>query len=151
MLRYFSLILLASGAAGAATGPTYYKDVVPVLQRNCQSCHRPGEAAPMSFLDYQSTRPWAKAIKSAVQVKKMPPWSADQNASHKFANDRSLSEADRNTLLAWVEAGAPEGNPKEAPKPPSQSMRPAVNRSADKLAASGTPRTRRRGTYRRRA
>jgi len=117
MLRSISLILLMTGPVALASGPTYYKDIVPVLQRNCQSCHRSGEAAPMSFLDYPSTRPWAKAIKSAVQVKKMPPWSADPNASHKFANDRSLSEADRNTLIAWVDAGAPEGNSKDAPKP----------------------------------
>ncbi|HLG97393.1 MAG TPA: cytochrome c [Bryobacteraceae bacterium] len=116
MLRWFPAVVLANLTALAAT-PTFYKDVVPVLQRNCQSCHRPGEAAPMSFLDYASTRPWAKAIKSAVQIKKMPPWSADPAASHKFANDRSLSDADRSTLIAWVDAGAPEGNPADAPKP----------------------------------
>ncbi|MBZ5608648.1 MAG: cytochrome c [Acidobacteriia bacterium] len=119
MLRWISLGVLAGVAASAATNPSpsYYKDVVPVLQRNCQNCHRPGEAAPMSFLDYASTRPWAKAIKTAVQVKKMPPWFAEPGASHKFANDRSLSDADRNTLVAWVDAGAPAGDPKDAPKP----------------------------------
>lgn len=117
MLRWISLVLLINGSLAVASDPTYYKDVVPVLQRNCQSCHRPGEAAPMSFLDYGSTRPWAKAIKSAVQVNKMPPWFAEPNASHKFANDRSLSDADRKTLVAWVDAGAAEGNPADAPKP----------------------------------
>jgi hypothetical protein len=102
--------------AGPTPSPTYYKDVLPVLQKNCQGCHRPGEAAPMSFLEYKTTRPWARAIKSAVQVKKMPPWLADPHFG-KFANDRSLSETDRNTLVAWVDAGAPEGNPKDGPEP----------------------------------
>lgn len=94
----------------------FYKDVLPVLEKNCQGCHRPGEAAPMTFLDYQSTRPWAKAIKSVVISRKMPPWFADPHYG-KFANDRTLSEADLNTLVAWVDNGAKAGNPKDAPKP----------------------------------
>lgn len=73
--------VFASGTlacAGTASGPvTFYKDVLPVLQKNCQTCHRPGEAAPASFLTYESTRPWAKSIKAAVLSKKMPPWFAD--------------------------------------------------------------------------
>ena len=99
-----------------AASVTFYKDVLPVLEKNCQGCHRPGEAAPMTFLDYQSTRPWAKAIKSVVVSKKMPPWFADPHYG-KFANDRTLSEADVNTLVAWVDNGVKEGNPKDAPKP----------------------------------
>ncbi len=95
---------------------SFYKDVVPVLQRNCQGCHRPGEIAPMSFLDYKSTRPWAGLMKNAVLLRKMPPWFADPRYG-KFANDRRLPEADLKTLVAWVDAGAPEGNPKEAPAP----------------------------------
>ena len=51
-------------------GMSFNKDVLPILQRNCQVCHRPGEAAPMSFLTYESTRPWAKAIKQAVVTRK---------------------------------------------------------------------------------
>ncbi|MBX9599617.1 MAG: cytochrome c [Bryobacteraceae bacterium] len=103
--------------AAAATGssqPTFHKDVLPVLQKNCQSCHRPGEAGPMHFTDYKSTRPWAKAIKQAVQTRKMPPWFADP-AHGKFANDRSLAEADIKTLVAWADGGAKEGSPKDAP------------------------------------
>jgi hypothetical protein len=104
--------------AGTISSPpvTFYRDVLPVLQKNCQLCHRPGETAPASFLTYESTRPWAKAIKTAVLTKRMPPWLADPHFG-KFANDRSLSDDDIQTLVSWVAAGAPEGNPKDAPKP----------------------------------
>jgi hypothetical protein len=119
MPRAFVLSLFLGVVARAATAPspvTFYKDVVPVLRRDCQGCHRPGEVAPMSFLDYKSTRPWAKAMKAAVLQRKMPPWFADPRYG-KFANDRSLPEADLKTLVAWVDLGALEGNPKEAPAP----------------------------------
>lgn len=116
------LFLISLGAAAlassaiAATTPTYYKDVLPVLQKNCQTCHRPGEAAPMQFMSYESTRPWAKAIKTAVATKKMPPWFADPSVGH-FANDRTLSAADIATLVAWADNGAEAGNPADAPAP----------------------------------
>ena len=103
-------------AAAPNSQPTFYKDVLPVLQRNCQNCHRPGEAGPMSFLDYESTRPWAKAIKSAVVTKKMPPWFADPQYGH-FENDRTLPAAELDTLISWVDTGAKAGNPKDAPSP----------------------------------
>ncbi len=103
--------------AGTASEPvTFYKDVLPVLQKNCQTCHRPGEIAPASFLTYETTRPWARSIKTAVLTKKMPPWFADEHHG-KFSNDRSLAESDIHTLVAWVDAGAPAGDPKDAPKP----------------------------------
>jgi hypothetical protein len=103
-------------AAPPSTSVTYYKDVAPVVQNRCQECHRPGEVAPMSFMTYDDIRPWAKAMKTAVLTKKMPPWSADPHYG-KFSNDRSLSQAEIDTLVAWVDAGAPAGNPKDAPKP----------------------------------
>ena len=71
-------------------GCPFNKDVLPILQRECQVCHRPGEAAPMSFLTYESTRPWAKAIKQAVVTRKMPPWFADAGIGS-FRNDPSLT------------------------------------------------------------
>jgi hypothetical protein len=117
-----SLILCVLGSvtlasAGTVSAPvTFYKDVLPVLQKNCQTCHRPGEIAPASFLTYESTRPWAKSIKTAVLTKKMPPWFADAHYG-KFANDRSLANADIQTLVSWVDAGALAGDPKDAPKP----------------------------------
>jgi hypothetical protein len=95
---------------------TFYKDVLPILQKNCQTCHRPGEIAPMSFLTYKDTRPWAKAIKQAVVSRQMPPWFADPNYGH-FSNDRTLSGATIKTLAAWADGGALEGNPKDAPAP----------------------------------
>ncbi len=114
----FTLFAAAGAAAMAATtpSPTFYKDVLPVLQNRCQSCHRPGEAAPMSLLDYKGTRPYAKAIKAAVLERKMPPWPADPHYGV-FENDRRLSETEINTLTAWADGGAPEGDPKDAPKP----------------------------------
>ncbi len=117
-MRVLTLGLACAALLAAAPNstPTFYKDVLPVLQRNCQNCHRPGEAGPMSFLSYESTRPWAKAIKAAVATKKMPPWFADPRYGH-FENDRRLSEAEFNTLISWVDTGATAGNPKDAPKP----------------------------------
>ncbi len=119
-MRLFALGLVCAAAVFAAntgsTPVTFYKDVVPVLQKNCQNCHRPGEAAPMSFMSYESTRPWAKAMKAAVLTKKMPPWYADPHYG-KFANDRTMADSDMNTLVAWVDGGSAAGNPKDAPAP----------------------------------
>jgi hypothetical protein len=100
----------------AATVPTFSKDVAPILQQNCQSCHRPGEPTPFSLLSYKEARPWAAAIKEAVVGRKMPPWYADPHYG-KFANDRTMSQKDIDTIVAWAGGGAPEGNPKDLPKP----------------------------------
>lgn len=90
---------------------TFNKDVLPILQKNCQTCHRPGELGPMSLLTYESTRPWARAMKEAVLTKKMPPWFADAQYGH-FRNAPKLTEADRHTIATWVDNGAPEGDAK---------------------------------------
>src|ERR1700682_2237941 len=95
---------------------TFTKDVAPILQQNCQTCHRPGEAAPFSLLTYEQARPWAKAIRSAVLEKKMPPWFADPQFG-KFSNDASLSQSNINTLVAWIDAGAPLGDANDMPAP----------------------------------
>ena len=97
---------------------TFHRDVLPILQRHCQSCHRPGEAAPFSLLTYNDARPWAKAIREAVLTKKMPPWFADPEYGH-FRNDQRLSPAEVRTVGDWVSAGAPEGDPALAPEPAS--------------------------------
>jgi hypothetical protein len=101
---------------GSMSAPTYTKEVAPILQKHCQSCHRPGEAAPFSMLTYEETRPWAGAMKVAVRLKTMPPWYADPQIGH-FSNDRSLSQKDIDTIVAWATAGAPKGDPKDMPAP----------------------------------
>ena len=117
------LILVASVflclSAIAATNPSTvtFTDVAPILAGHCQECHRPGEVAPMSFLTYRQVRPWAKAIKEAVLVKKMPPWFADPHYG-KFRNDRSLTQKDIDTLVAWADQGAPEGGLHRLAEPP---------------------------------
>src|SRR5262245_44924420 len=94
---------------------TFNKDVVPVLQKNCQTCHRAGGVAPMSFTTFESTRPWAKAIKAAVLSRKMPPWFADPHVGE-FRNAPTMSQADIATLTAWVDSGAIEGNLADKPE-----------------------------------
>ncbi len=116
ILKTTVLLLAAAALAMAAPAPTFSKEVAPILQRRCQSCHRPGEAAPFSLLNYKSARPWAASIKEAVKVRRMPPWFADPHYG-KFSNDRSLTQAEMDTLIAWVNAGAPEGDPKDLPAP----------------------------------
>ena len=108
------LSIATLSAANDGSAPTYYKEVLPILQKNCQGCHRPGEIGPMSLGEYKTTRPLAKAIKQAVVTRKMPPWFADPHVN-KFANDRSLSQSDIDTITAWVDGGAPEGNSADAP------------------------------------
>ena len=112
----FALMAALPVSAASSSEVTFNRDVLPILQKNCQACHRPGEPAPMSFLTYQQVRPWAKAIREAVLLKKMPPWFADPHYG-KFSNDRSLSETAINTLVAWADGGAPEGDPKDLPRP----------------------------------
>ncbi len=109
----------AQGAATAGAAPTFTKDVAPILNKNCVSCHRPGEIGPMSFLTYETTRPWARSIKDKVVKREMPPWGADAARSMKLGNDRSLPQADIDTLVAWAAAGAPRGNPADLPPTPT--------------------------------
>jgi Copper type II ascorbate-dependent monooxygenase, C-terminal domain len=111
----FSVCAAAATNSGS-TAVTFNKEVLPIMQKRCQDCHRPGEVAPMSLLTYKDARPWAKAIRQAVLTKKMPPWFADPAYGH-FANDRSLSQGEIDTLVSWVDGGAKEGNPKDAPTP----------------------------------
>lgn len=108
----------ATAQEGAATDTvTFNRDVLSVLQKNCQTCHRPGEIGPMSFLSYQEVRPWAKAIKAAVLSRKMPPSFLDPAYGHFFKDDKRLNEADLKTLVAWADGGAPEGAAKDKPEP----------------------------------
>ncbi len=96
---------------------TFNKDVAPIVQKNCQACHRPGEVAPMSFLTYKEVRPWARSIREAVVSRQMPPWFADPKHGE-FSNDCRLSQKEIDTVTAWVEGGAKEGDPKDLPPNP---------------------------------
>jgi hypothetical protein len=100
----------------AAPAPTFSKDVLPILQRSCQKCHRPGTAAPMSLLTYQEARPWARSIKARVTSRQMPPWHIDRSIGE-YADDPSLSDREIATIAAWIDGGAPQGNPADAPPP----------------------------------
>jgi len=111
-----SFLMASAVLAQSSTPPAFYKDVLPVLQKHCQTCHRPGEIAPMSFIGYRETRPWAKAIKTSVLTKKMPPWFADPQYGH-FTNERRLTEKEIGVLVSWADNGAAEGNEKDKPAP----------------------------------
>jgi hypothetical protein len=118
-MRYLMICLISSAALNAADAAeppsaTFYRDVLPILQERCQSCHRAGEIGPMPLGTYTEARPWAKAIRQAVVTRKMPPWNAD-GPHGKFRNDPSLAQKEIDTLVAWVDGGAPEGNAKDAP------------------------------------
>jgi hypothetical protein len=115
-----ALLIAAASGATAPDQPTFNKDILPILEDHCLSCHRPGEIAPMPLVTYEQTRQWAPAIAKAVQSKMMPPWFADPQFG-RFANDPSLSESQVATILAWVKAGSPEGNSHDAPAPRSWS------------------------------
>ena len=119
-LALFALLLDTSSLLGGNPQPTFYRDVLPILQEHCLSCHRQGQVAPMSLVTYDETRPWAPAIAKSVQSKMMPPWFADPRFGH-FSNDPSLTELQVETILAWVKAGAPAGDPHDAPSPPQWS------------------------------
>jgi hypothetical protein len=114
-LRLSAAYVVAAQTATTAAA-TFYKDVAPVLQKNCETCHRPGQIAPMAFQTFEATRPYARAIRTAVLAKTMPPWFADAGSGH-ILNDRSLTPAEIDTLVKWADTGAPAGNPKDAPRP----------------------------------
>jgi len=96
---------------------TFTRDVASILYNNCAECHRPNDIAPMSLLSYKEVRPWARSIKEKVVNREMPPWSPDP-AYGEFSNDHRLAQKDIDTIAAWVDQGAKEGNPKDLPKMP---------------------------------
>lgn len=114
------LVVTAQFAVRASnTGevPSFSKDVAPILYKNCASCHRPGEIAPMSLQTYKEVRPWAKAIREQVVNREMPPWHADPHIGE-WTNDRRLSQKEIDTIVAWVDLGVPEGSSKDLPALP---------------------------------
>jgi mono/diheme cytochrome c family protein len=120
MIGMGAFLVLAAPAAAAET-PTFSKDVAPILQAKCQSCHQPNSIAPMSLISFQEARPWARSIKERVATRQMPPWHIDKSVGiQSFKNDMSLSDDQIDTIVRWVDGGAPQGDPKDLPpaKPP---------------------------------
>src|SRR5436189_5393135 len=110
-----SLLAMAVDARGA-TQVTFTKDIAPIFQAKCQECHQPNSIAPMSLITFAESRPWAKSIKNRVSTRQMPPWHIDQSVGvQKFKNDMSLSQKQIDTIVSWVDAGAPQGDPKDMP------------------------------------
>ena len=109
LIAAMAMPALGNAAKDATTDrPTYNEDVGQILLDNCASCHRQNQIAPMSLLSYREVRPWARAIKSQIVKREMPPWFADPRFG-KFSNDKSLSDGEVAKIVAWVDAGAPEG------------------------------------------
>jgi len=126
LVALFALVVmtLTSGSLGAQTTAiaspqvTFTKEVAPILQQHCQECHRPNAIAPMSLQTYEEARPFAKAIKERVSARMMPPWFIDPNVGiNKFKNYGGLTDDEIATLVKWVDAGAPMGNPADMPAP----------------------------------
>jgi hypothetical protein len=109
---------LGLSASAVAEPPTFAKDVAPILYASCVGCHRPGEVAPMSLVSYEDVRPWAKAIRSKVVSREMPPWGADPHYGT-FKDDRSLNAAQIATIVSWADGGAPRGRDTDLPRLPS--------------------------------
>lgn len=123
-----AIVMIATAVASFTAAPaaaqrpaadrqvTFTKDVAPILQKSCVSCHRAGEMAPMSLVTYEETRPWARAIKTRVAAREMPPWHIDRTIGiQKFRDDPSLSDEQVATIVKWVDSGAPRGNPQDMP------------------------------------
>jgi len=108
----------SASAQSRTVAPTFTKDVAPIFYKNCVSCHRPGDIAPMSLLTYEDARPYVTSIRSKVSNGTMPPWHAEAPVGT-FKNDRRLSQQDKDTILAWASNGAPQGNPADLPPAPN--------------------------------
>ncbi|MGQ0733829.1 MAG: hypothetical protein ACT4QD_09255 [Acidobacteriota bacterium] len=106
-------------AAGQTTpAPTFTKDVAGIFQEKCEACHRPDSMAPMSLQTFEESRPWARSIKARIQAQQMPPWHIDKTIGiQEFSNDRSLTPAEIDTIVRWVDGGAPKGDPRDMPPP----------------------------------
>ena len=133
-----ALCALAAAPGPAAANeadyqPTFAKDVAPILQQNCQECHQPNSIAPMSLLTYADVRPWARAIRDRVVSLEMPPWHIDRTVGiQAFKNDRSLSQEQIDTIVQWVDGGAPMGDRADLP-PPVEWPDPAAWRLSDRF------------------
>lgn len=116
LLGALAAALFSVSSHAQAEGVTYARDIAPILQSNCQECHRPGEAVPMTLMSYEEVRPWAKKIRSVVVNREMPPWHAHP-AIGEFSNERTMTRTEIDKVAAWVDQGAPLGDPANLPEP----------------------------------
>jgi len=134
LLAAAAVVRCAVTSAAAANvvpdNPTFAKDILPIFQRSCQSCHRPGQMAPFSLLTYDETRPWVRSIKNKVENRYMPPWHLDRTVGE-YDPDPSLSDVEIATISKWVDRGALRGDMKDAP--------PAIEWPADNTWQFGEP------------
>ena len=115
-------LLLPAAIAADTPAPgapvTYAKDIAPIFQAHCTQCHHDGTGTPMSLTTYENVRPWAKSIRLRVAAREMPPWHLDKTVGiRKYKNDISLNDDQIVTITRWVDAGAPQGNPADMPRP----------------------------------
>ena len=120
LIGLFSAMALVPALAGAAEPtaehPTYSNEVSRIIQDNCQICHQPGQIGPMSFTSYEEVRPWAPLIKMRVEQREMPPYQYDHDIGvQELKGDWRMEQEDIDTIVAWVDAGAPLGNPEQLP------------------------------------
>jgi mono/diheme cytochrome c family protein len=107
----------AGDAPAAPAAPVYARDVAPIVQRRCQGCHRPGQVGPFALTSFDEVRGHAKMIASVLEQGAMPPWNADARFDGVFVNQRSLTAAEKKTLVDWIAGGMPRGNPADEPAP----------------------------------
>ena len=121
LLASLPFVVASPALAGQAGDEvTFNRDIAPILQRSCQSCHRPGSMAPMSLVTYEEVRPWARSIRHRTGLRDrtgvMPPWFIEKDVGiQRFKDDPSLSEDEIATIARWVDSGAPRGNPADLP------------------------------------
>src|SRR5271169_2967119 len=113
-MRWTVFLLLISSAPAVSAAPTFYRDIMPILQEHCQTCHRPGEIGPMPLVSLGDARKWSREISRRTRLREMPPWFADPRYGH-FSNDPSLTADQVATIAEWVDSGTPEGNLADAP------------------------------------
>ena len=147
------LVVAPRAAAGQTQAtPTYTKDVAPIFQEKCEACHRSDSIAPMSFVTYEETRPWVRSIRNRVASRQMPPWHIDRTIGiQEFKNDRSLTDAQIDTIVRWIDGGAPKGDPKDLPPavqwPTGQGwvLAKTFNQAEPDLIVTSTPWTQKAG------
>ena len=117
LLLSAALLLSATTDDEAAAEVTWSRDIAPILQKNCETCHRPGQVAPFALQTYEQAKGWGEMIGMVVEEGRMPPWNAEPEYDGVFANERRLSKTEKSKLVAWLEGGMARGNPADDPAP----------------------------------